>query len=104
MEWTKMMDVLSDCGKENILTVYWENELILTGIVDTISETCTCELDEDDPNYQEYYMCILKIISIMQMPRETILKEKVGDLVELSILHEPLKIEENEKGVIWKKS
>lgn len=103
MEWTNMMDVLSGYNRETILTVYWPNGIIIDGFVDTMSETCTCELEEDDPNYKEYYMCVLEITDIVELPKGIILNEKVGDLMELSVLNEPLRIEVKGNDIIWQK-
>jgi hypothetical protein len=103
MEWTNMMDVLSGYNHNTTLTVYWPNGIIIDGFVDTISETCTCELEEDDPNYQEYYMCVMKITDIVELPNNVEFNEKEGDLIEISVLNEPLRIETKEEGVVWKK-
>jgi hypothetical protein len=103
MEWTNMMNALSGCNRETVLTVYWQNGIIVDGFIDTISETCTCELEEDSPNYQEYYMCAMEIADIVKLPKDITFKEKVGDLIELSVLNEPVRIETKEKGVIWQK-
>lgn len=103
MEWTAMMKALSKYNRKTILTVYWSNGVIINGFVDTMSETSTCELEEDDTNYKEYYMCVMEITDIVKLPRGVMFNEKVGDLIELSILNEPIKIEEKGKSVIWKK-
>lgn len=96
-----MMNALSGYNFETVLTVYWPNGVIIDGFVDTISETCTCELEEDDPNYREYYMCVMEITDIVELPKEVTFNEKAGDLIELSVLNEPIRIETKEKCLIW---
>lgn len=103
MKWTSMIDILSSYNHETILTIYWQNGIIIEGFVDTISETCTCQLDEDDSNYKEYYMCVLEITNIVELPKGITFNEKVGNLIELSILNEPFRIEIKGNGVIWQK-
>jgi len=102
MEWTNMIDALYNSGSKTELTVYWPNGLIIKGFSDGISETDNC-LDEDDPDYKEYYMCVIKITDIVRLPNQGTFNEKVGDLLEVSVLNEPIKIEEKGKSVIWKK-
>ena len=102
MEWNSMFIILNNCNKSAILTIYWANGLIIKGIIDTFSETDNC-LDEDDPDYKEYYMCVIEITDIIRLPNQGTFNEKVGDLMEISVLNEPIKIEEEGKGVIWKK-
>jgi len=98
-----MMDVLSKCESSSILKIYWTNGLIIEGTIDTISETNNC-LDETDINYKEYYMCVVKIINILQLPYNELFNEKEGNLIEISILNEPILIKEKDNGVIWEKS
>lgn len=108
MQWTKMMDVLNSCNAATNLKISWEDGFAFIGSVNTISESCTCELEENNPNYLEYYMCVVKIKSILQYPSDSsrylkYAEIKEGDLYELSILNEPKKIEIVGKGVIWSK-
>ncbi|MPM99402.1 hypothetical protein SDC9_146593 [bioreactor metagenome] len=102
MEWNRMLTVLKSCSKSSILTIYWGNGLIIKGVIDTFSETDN-SLEEDDPDYKEYYMCVIKIADIVRLPNQGPFNEKVGDLIEVSILNEPIKIEEKGKGIIWEK-
>ena len=102
MEWTNMLTVLNNCSKSAILNIYWSNGLIIKGIIDTFSETDNC-LEENDPDYKEYYMCVVEITDIVQLPIQDIFNEKVGDLIELSVLNEPIKIEREGKVIIWEK-
>jgi hypothetical protein len=102
MEWTSMMKALNTCGIKNTLTVYWANGLIFEGFVDTMCETCN-NYDMDDPRYIEYYMCVMRITDIIRLPHKGSFKEKIGDLVELSVLYEPIRIEKKGEGVLWQK-
>ena len=98
------MNVLNDArDDEKKLVVYWSNGVIIEGFMDTISETSTCELEEDDPNYLEYYMGIMEISDIIELSEGATFKGEIGDLIELSVLNEPIRIEEKGKGIIWQK-
>ncbi len=103
MEWTNMMKVLSAYHEKATLTFFWENGLILDGVVDSISETSNC-LDDDDPSYLDYYMAVVEIINIAQLPEKEVYNERAGDLIEVSVLNEPYKIKEKYGDVIWQKA
>ena len=103
MEWTKMLTTLSTYKNADGFTIYWGDGLILGGVFDTISETDNC-LEEDDPNYKEYYMCIIEITDIIRQPDEGLYEGDVGDLIEISVFNEPIKIEVQGKGVVWQKN
>jgi hypothetical protein len=108
MEWTNMIKALNNYNRNTNLMTYWENGAIIKGVVDTISETCTCEIDEDDPNYLEYYLCAFEVAQIISPPSKDIRNPyfgelRIGSLIEVSELNEPIRIEAEGKGVIWQK-
>ena len=101
MEWTKMMDILHDCGSQEELTVYWSDGTIIKGISEGINETCDC-MSESEDNCFEYYMCLIEITEIIKISDHSS-AWRPGDLLELSIMNEPEKIETEKRGIIWRK-
>ena len=103
MIWTDMIEKLSGVESETLLRIYWANGLVLDGFVMDISESCTCEIDDDSPEYHEYYMCVFQIKTVKQVPAKIskYVELKAGDLFEISEIFEPIKIEEVKGMVIW---
>lgn len=82
------------------LTVFWYNRnLILQGKIDTVYETNNC-LEEDDPDYKEFYACAFEIVKIVQKPID--FEKRVGDLIEISIDNQPSLIALLDGTVVWK--
>ena len=82
------------------LTVFWHNRnLILKGKIDTVYESNNC-LDEDDPNYKEFYACTFEIVKIIKKPID--FEKREGDLVEISIDNQPSLISLLDGTVVWK--
>jgi len=102
MKWIKMLTILNNCRKSDILTVNWGNGLVIKGVIDTFSETDN-GLDEANPDYKEYYMCVIEITDIVKLPYNYLFNKKIGDLVELSEVNEPMRIELDNGEVIWEK-
>ena len=102
MECTSMLTILNKLSSLDILTIYWTNNVIIKGTIDTFSETTNC-LDDDDPSFKEYFMCVIQITDIVKLPYNSLFNEKIGDLIELSEINEPLKIELSDGRVIWEK-
>ena len=68
---------------DTLLRVEWKDlGLMLEGMIDTCYESCNC-LEEDDPDYKEYYACALRITRILQCPAD--FPKQTGDLIEISI-------------------
>lgn len=81
------------------LTVFWRNRnLILQGKIDTMYESCNC-LEEDDPDYKEFFACALRIDKIIQKPVD--FEKKEGDLIEISIDNQPSSISLLDGTVVW---
>ena len=103
MEWTSLMSVLLDCCKSKpALLVFWENNLCLKAGVTTTYESEN-GLDMDDADYLEYYAAAILILEIMSLPESEDFDYEVGELMEISILNEPIKIELEDGTVIWEK-
>ena len=84
------------------LKITWEKQsLELIGTIDTVYESCNC-LDEDDPNYMDYYACAMKVTKVNKASGDY--DKKIGDLVEISIINCPDKIELLNDQVIWSKN
>ena len=79
----EMMKKIFTLKNGTILFITWEKvNLHIIGKIDTVYESCNC-LEEDDPNYKEYYACCVEIIKVIKC-NETFQK-KEGDLIEVSI-------------------
>ncbi len=101
LKWTKCMDVLSDyCNGVTMLKINWSSGLSIIGMVDTLSETDNC-LDDDDPNYCEYYMAVVKIIKILQYPDTEPFRKRPGELMEVSEFNEPSRIELEDGTIVF---
>lgn len=94
-----MMKEIMKYPNKTRLIIKWKNSgLIIYGSIDTIYESCNC-LDEDDPQYLEYYGWTIKIIEIKNNPK--IFNKKIGDLLEISIENQPSTISLEDGTVIW---
>lgn len=81
------------------LTIFWSNRnLILQGKIDTIYESDNC-LEEDNPDYNEFYACAFEIVKIIQKPID--FEKKEGDLIEISVDNQPSLISLLDGTVVW---
>lgn len=69
---------------------------VIEAQVDTCYETDN-GLDNDDPNYEEYFGCAMKIIKIV-VDKNTTLKE--GDLIEINYHNYPQQIKDLKGNII----
>ena len=84
------------------LKITWEKQsLELIGTIYTVYESCNC-LDEDDPNYMDYCACAMKVTKVNKAFGDY--DKKIGDLVEISMINCPDKIELLNNQVIWSKN
>ncbi len=96
-----MMKEIVKLPNGTFLNVLWNNErLLIYGKIVTVYESCNC-LEEDNPNYLEYYACAIEIIKIKSKPDS--FNKKVGDLLEISIENQPSIISLKDGTIIWKK-
>lgn len=61
-------------------------------------ESCNC-LDEEDPNYKEYYACAIEITKIINAPKN--FEKNEGDLIEISVENSPTIITLEDGTIIW---
>lgn len=94
----EMMQNLYKIKGGSILHIIWDENLELICKMDLKYESCNC-LEEDDPNYKEYYACCVEIIKVIKC-NETFQK-KEGDLIEVSIDNQPSRIELEDGSIIW---
>jgi len=86
------------------LKIYFKNGLVFSSSTSMgVYETNNC-LDEDDPNYLEYYVCAVKISKIFHSPvvgcDDAAEEVKCGSMIELSEFNEPTRVEQNDGRVI----
>ena len=100
MKMDLMMEEIVKHPNGTVLTIFWSNRnLILQGKIDTVYESDNC-LEENNPDYKEFYACACEIINIIQKPIE--FEKKVGDLIEISLDNLPSLISLLDGTIIWK--
>ena len=73
-------------------------KVTLEGIMDTKYESDNC-LDDDDPEYKEFYACAMRISKVIS--KEGTFDKKEGDLIEISIDNLPLQLIKDDGEIIW---
>lgn len=79
------------------LTVHYSDGTVLYGYLDTIYETDN-GLDDDDPNYQEYYACTFLVEKVIKTGQRDY---QENDLIEISRFNEPCLILDANDNVVW---
>ena len=101
-----MIDVLDGIKWGHKIVIFWPDGEVFKCTVDTISESFN-DLEMDDPGYFEYYMVTVKVEEIVSMPPDKSLAfygdVKVGSLLEVSLMREPLKIESEDGTLLWQR-
>lgn len=96
----EMMHNLYKISGGTILHIFWGNDLEILCKMDLKYESCNC-LDEDDPNYKEYYACCVEIIKVIKCDAN--FQKKEGELIEVSIDNQPSRIELADGSLLWEK-
>ncbi len=97
----EMMKKILKLKNGTILNIIWEKtSLHIVGKIDTVFESCNC-LEEDDPNYKEFYACCVEIIKIIKS--NDLFDKKEDDFIEVSIDNEPSRIELEDRTLVWEK-
>ena len=71
----------------------------IRGEIDTICESDN-GLDMDEEGYEEYYACIIKVLSILDNQKQ-IESVKVGSLMEISMQNPPVGIWLENTTIVW---
>ena len=81
------------------LIIFWNNRgLVLQGKIDTVYESNNC-IEEDDPEYKEFYACAFEIVKVLQKPID--FEKREGDLIEISMEDQPSFISLLDGTVVW---
>jgi len=107
MQYTELMSVLSGTNENNqSIIIYFEDGLVFKSSRNTGAfESSNC-LEMDDEQYLEYYACGVEITEILELPQSNNYEAgdvAVGKFIELSEINEPIRIETEDKEVIWEK-
>ena len=98
MKRDELFKILEKIDKKTLLTFEFKNGVIFKAIRDAAYETDN-NLDDDDPNYIEYYACAFEVLKILKGAE--LLDRAEGDLIEISILNPPSKVYFESGEVIW---
>lgn len=96
----EMMHNLYKISGGTLLHIFWGNDLEILCKMDLKYESSNC-LEEDDPNYKEFYACCVEIIKIIKS--NDLFDKKEGDFIEVSIDNEPSRIELEDGTLVWEK-
>jgi hypothetical protein len=98
------MSVIAQIGTNAHIVIYFGDGFVVESINNLgVFETCNC-LDVDDPKYHEYYACVVAVSKIVQNPQGPYDEEiKIGGLIEISELNEPLRVETSDGKTVWSK-
>lgn len=95
----KLIKSLSKYPNGTTLIIEWINGCTVLGEIDTIYETDN-ELEAEDENYQEFYVCLLHVTNILRQSNE-MTHFSVGDLIEISMQNPPSKIMLKDQEIVW---
>lgn len=95
----ELLDKLSKYPNGTRLVIELSEEIKIIGEIDTICESDN-GLDMDEEGYEEYYACIIKVISILDNQKQ-IQSIKVGSLMEISMQNPPLGIWLEDTTIVW---
>lgn len=98
MKLDEMMEEIYKIKGGSILHIIWEENLDLICKLDLKYESCNC-LEEDDPNYKEFYACSVEIVKIIKS--NDLFDKKEGDFMEVSIDNQPSRIELADGALLW---
>lgn len=85
-----------DNNSTQIYVLSYSNGDIIEAQVDTCYETDN-GLEDDDPNYEEYHACAMKIVKIIVDKNK---KLKEGNLIEINYHNYPQQIKDSKGNVL----
>ena len=109
MEYTELMRVLDRClDQGQDIIIRWGDDLVIKSTGNTGVYESNNSLDMEDENYLDYYACAVYVADILCDSGKDIIKPEfgyldVGELIEISELNEPTKIETTDGSVLWQK-
>ena len=81
-----------------IIVEYDHGDCVLDCEIDTMYDSDN-GLDDDDPDYIEYYAVAVRVIHVIK--NRTGWNHKPGTLFEISVLNEPTAIKDTDGKVLW---
>ena len=85
-------------NNNQIYILTFSNGDVAEAQVDTCYETDN-GLDDDDPDYEEYHACAMKIVKIIVDKNENL---EEGNLIEINYHNYPQQIKDSQGNVVWK--
>ncbi|MBN1050715.1 MULTISPECIES: hypothetical protein [unclassified Clostridium] len=95
----ELLDKLSKYPNGTKLIIELSEGAKIIGEVDTICESDN-GLDMEEEGYEEYYACIIKVLSILDNQKQ-IQNIKIGSLMEISMQNPPLGIWLEDTTAVW---
>jgi len=91
----KLFLSISDNANQIYVLTYSDGDII-EAQVDTCYETDN-GLEDDDPNYEEYHACAMKIVKIIEDKSK---KLKEGNLIEIDYHNYPQQIKDSQGNIL----
>lgn len=102
METDDMIPEISKYPNGTFLRIIWNHgSVVLEGEIDTLFETYTVDLEDDDPGYMEYHACAFMIKRVVSNSEHKDIEP--GRLIEVSVLNRPTRIELEDGSILWEK-
>ena len=98
MKRDELFKILEGMDYKRSLIFEFKNGVVFKAKFGTSFETDN-NLDDDDPNYIEYYACLFRVLKILK--GKELLEGAEGQLIEISILNLPSKVYYEEGQVVW---
>lgn len=83
------------------LLFVWNDELIIKVEIDTMYDTDN-GLELDEAGYEEYHVCLVKVIHIKKQSNSKLFKMEENRWIEVSNKNAPSEIQQENGDVIWK--
>jgi len=101
---TELMTALSKfCKPNQVVILYFDDSLIFKSNNNTGVFESTNGLDDENPDFIEFYDCSFEVSEILSPSSEVDLQIKQGNYFAISEHSEPIRIEAEDKTLIWQK-